>query len=126
IILGSLLTIFILTIFGRMILSWFNMEALMPWRWLIIIGAAGSATYELFSLWATRKKQYKIIAKTQFSQSLIGNTTKIISGLLGIKPAGLIIGQFLSQSAGITSFVKNSLSDFKKNIPSIKRNNILF
>lgn len=124
--LGSFFTITLLAIFGQTILGWFNMEALMPWRWLIVVGAAGTALYELFSLWATRKRQYKVIARTQFTQSLIGNIAKILMGLLNIKPAGLIIGQFLSQSAGITSFIKSSLGDFKKNISSIKKSNFFF
>src|SRR5690625_2842228 len=44
---GSLFTTLILIIFGKKILGWFNMETLMPWRWMIVIGAAGTATYEL-------------------------------------------------------------------------------
>jgi O-antigen/teichoic acid export membrane protein len=103
----------ILVVWGEGLLSWLNMEALIPWRWLIFLGVVGTSLYELFSLWATRKKQYKVIAKTQFTQSLIGNVVKITLGLLGYKPSGMIIGQFLSQSAGITSFLKSAREDFK-------------
>lgn len=117
----SMVVALVLAVFGETILAWFNMEALMPWRWLIVLGAAGTAVYELFSLWATRKKQYKTIAKTQFTQSLIGNIAKIGLGLLAFKPSGIIIGQFLSQSAGITSFVKDAKTDFKTYLPQIKR-----
>src|SRR5690625_2019398 len=65
IVLGSVLCALLLLIFGETILSWFNMQLLMPWWWLIVLGALGTATYELFTLWATRKKQYKTIATTQ-------------------------------------------------------------
>lgn len=110
----------VLALFGKTILTWFNMEALIPWRWLIVLGVSGSAIYELFSLWATRKRQYKTIARTQFTQSLIGNITKIVLGLLGFKPSGIIIGQFLSQSAGITSFIKDAKKDFQIYLPKIR------
>jgi len=117
----SLVLAIILALWGEKILGWFNMEALMPWRWLIVLGAAGTSLYELFSLWATRKRQYKVIAKTQFNQSLIGNIVKIALGLLAFKSSGMIVGQFLSQSAGITNFIKYGRDDFKKYLPKIQR-----
>lgn len=116
----SIVAAIVLTLFGETVLAWFDMEALMPWRWLIVLGAAGSALYELFSLWATRKRQYKTISKTQFTQSLIGNIAKIGLGLLTFKPSGMIVGQFLSQSAGITSFVKDAKKDFKAYLPKVQ------
>src|SRR5690625_899943 len=109
----------LLFLFGETILGWFNMQALVPWWWLIVIGAGGKACYEIFTLWATRKKQYKIIAKTQFTQSLIGNLVKVGLGFLAIKPGGLILGQFLSESAGITSFIRSSYIDFKEHIKNV-------
>lgn len=118
----SVLLGILLYVWGGQLLAWFNMEALMPWRWLIVIGAAGAATYELFSLWATRKKQYQIIAKTQVTQSFIGNLVKIGLGLLAFKSSGMIIGQFISQSAGIVSFIKNARQDFKAYLPKVQKN----
>lgn len=116
----------VLIFFGEVILSWFNMQALIPWRWLIVLGATGTALYELFSLWATRRKQYKTIARTQFMQSLIGNVTKIALGLLAFKPSGMIVGQFLNQSAGITSFIKDARTDFIVYLPKIQKNKEVF
>lgn len=118
----SLLLAFALAVWGEVILGWFNMEVLMPWRWLIVLGATGTALYELFSLWATRKRKYTIISKAQLTQSLTGNAAKILLGLLGYKPSGMIIGQFLSQSSGITSFVKDARDELKAFVPKIRRN----
>ncbi|WP_185265702.1 lipopolysaccharide biosynthesis protein [Halopseudomonas xiamenensis] len=117
----SIVLILVLAVWAEPILGWFDMGALLPWWWLIVIGVIGAALYELFSLWATRKKDYKVIAKTQFSQSLIGNIAKIGFGLLELKPFGLIAGQFLSQSAGITGFIKAASQDFKTYLPGIKK-----
>ncbi|MCR9393961.1 oligosaccharide flippase family protein [Vibrio alginolyticus] len=114
ILMSSLFIAVILFFFSETILNWFDMRALAPWWPVIVLGAAGTALYELFSLWATRKKQYKIIAKTQVTQSFFGNLTKILMGLFSFKPAGLLIGQFIAQSGGVGSFIKQSLPDFIK------------
>ncbi len=110
---SSLVISLVLLFCGERILGWFGMQVLFPWWWLIVLGSMGTALYELFSLWATRKKQYKTIAKTQFAQSVIGNFSKIFLGLLALKPMGLLVGQFFSQSAGIISFIRGGRHDFK-------------
>ena len=115
-----------LLFFGDTILSWFNAAELAQWWWLIVLGVAGSACNELFSLWGTRKRKYKTIAKMQFTQSLIGNVTKISLGLLALKPFGLIFGQFLAQSSGVGSLIKGSMQDFKINASSISVRRIKF
>lgn len=111
----------VLAVWGGTVLRWFDMEALLPWRWLIVLGTAGTALYELFSFWATRKKEYKAIAKTQLSQSLIGNIVKVGLGVLSFRPEGLIVGQFLSQSAGVISFFKSAKKDFRRYLPRVSK-----
>lgn len=93
------------------ILTFFNMEVLIPWWYLVVIGAIGTAFYELLSLWATRKKQYKVLAASQISQSIGGNLTKIVLGFLFGSPAGLIVGQLVSQSGGVGYFIKSSFKE---------------
>lgn len=122
IVIGSLIIAGTLYLFSEIIFGWFNMHALTHWWWLVVLGIAGTSMYELFSLWATRKKQYGTIAKTQFTQSLIGNITKIGLGFLAIKPAGLLIGQFLNQSAGVASFIKGSKREFRFFLSRTNRN----
>lgn len=118
---GALILVLVFSIFGSVLLGWFDMQSLVPWWPLLILGVAGTALYELFSLWATRKKQYKVLASTQVVQSLMGNVTKVALGLLALKPAGLLIGQFVAQSGGVASFVKQSLNDFVKLKPKIQK-----
>lgn len=120
IIISTLLISIVLAAFGVEIMNWFNMGELVPWRWLIVVGAAGTAFYELLTLWATRKRDYGLVARTQFMQSLVGNIFKIFLGLLAFKPSGILIGQFISQSAGITMLLTSARRDFNKNIAHIK------
>src|SRR5690554_58835 len=119
ILVGTLLISLVLAFFGETVLGWFSMQEFAHLWWLIAIGMMGTATYELFSLWATRKKDYKVIAKTQFTQSLTGNVVKIGLGLLSLKPLGLVIGQLIAQSGGVGSLFKNAYQDFKKLYPSL-------
>lgn len=121
IILGSLIMAVVLALFGATLLGLFNMQALATWWPLIVVGGGGAASYELLSMWATRKKQYKILAATQIAQSLSGSSIKIICGLLAIQPAGLLVGQFVAHSAGVGSFIKLSLQDFKDLMPKLSR-----
>jgi len=116
----TIVTSIVLYQWGDALLTYFNMSALIPWKWLIILGVSGSAFYELLSLWATRKKQYKVLARSQFTQSLTGNCIKIVLGALAFKPAGMLIGQFFSQSAGISIFIKDSRKDFLFYISRVK------
>lgn len=125
-----LLWFFIISIlfylFSANIFAFFGTEILLPWWWMIPIGASGIALYEVFSLWATRKKDFKTMSKSQISQSIIGNLVKIVLGILSIKPIGLIIGQFLSQSAGITGFLFSGRKDFRAWKSKINRRNEIF
>jgi O-antigen/teichoic acid export membrane protein len=123
---GSFVSALIFSTFGSTILSWFDMHSLVSWWPLIVLGSAGAALYESLSLWATRKRQYKILAKTQITQSLLGNIAKIALGLIAIRPAGLLIGQFIAQSGGIGSLTKQSWRDFKKLKSRLSRKKCLF
>ncbi|SDB12171.1 Membrane protein involved in the export of O-antigen and teichoic acid [Pseudidiomarina indica] len=106
--LASIIFSIVLYLFGEPILVWLNMEQLVDWRWLIVLGASGVALYELSTLWATRYKFYKKLARAQFVQSLVLNSSQIILGLFSIKPLGMLIGHFASQVAGVLSLTKTS------------------
>jgi len=66
------------------------------------------------------------MATTQFAQSFIGNSSKIVLGLLGYKPIGLIIGQLLTLSSGSGGLIKASFKDFRLLLPNIKLSRIKF
>lgn len=111
----SLLVGLVLWVFGTQLLGLFSMKILAPYWWLIVVGLIGGSGYELLSLWATRKRAYKHIAQTTATQSLLGNLTKLGLGFLSIKPLGLLIGQAVSSSAGITSLWLRFRADFARN-----------
>jgi O-antigen/teichoic acid export membrane protein len=101
--------------FGEIILPVLSMEVLIPWWWLISLGLLTAVIYEMLTLWATRKRDYRSIAKTNVWQSLLGSFTKIILGVIGLNPFGLLIGQVMTQGGGSGSLLKIYSKDFKKN-----------
>lgn len=117
---NSLVVALFFAFFGRRVFDFLDMGAISHWWPFIVLGAAGTALYELFSFWATRKKQYKILALTQVMQSFSGNLIKVVLGVLAVKPLGLIVGQVVAQSGGVGNIIRHSFIDFKKLIPEIK------
>ena len=118
----SLLIFFI----GEAVFQWLNILEMLKWKWLIILGVAGSAMYELLSAWAIRKRRYRIMAKTQFTQSVSGSFVKIGTGLLNASPIGLIGGQILAQSAGVFSLFNQSSKDYRHLARFISRKRMKF
>lgn len=108
---------------GERVISFFSMERLIPYWWLVPIGVLGRGTYETFTFWATRVKAFSAIAKTKASQSFFSASVKIGFGFLGIKPFGLLLGHLASQVAGLfllmREFRKADFS-FKETVTSKK------
>lgn len=122
---SSLVTV-VFFFFGDVLFTWMSVQLLSQWWWLVIIGAIAVALYEAMTLWATRKQSYTIIAQTKVIQSLIGETTKIILGLVALKPLGLLIGNVLEQSAGFTSFFRRFKNDLLNAKVKIKKQAVFF
>ena len=102
----------VLWAFAAPLLRALSMETLVPWWWLVAMGLLAAGTYEMLTLWATRKRAYKIIAQTSVWQSAAGAIVKIALGLLTLKPAGLLIGQVVANGGGIGSLLRSFRADF--------------
>lgn len=97
------ITLFLL---GDTIADLLDMQDLMPYTWLIVIGFLGSGIYQVLNYWAIRQRDYSRITRTKVSQSIGGATSKILLGLLSLGPLGLILGYIISSIAGIYTFTK--------------------
>jgi O-antigen/teichoic acid export membrane protein len=81
---------------------------ILPYLWLIPIGIWLSGSYSALQFWATRKKRFKIITETRITQSIGGIATQIGIGLIIKTTLGLILGQILSNCAGIVKLMYNA------------------
>jgi O-antigen/teichoic acid export membrane protein len=103
-----------LSIYADYLLRLFSVEVLAPWWILIPIGISLRAGYQIMALWATRERAYKIISKTNVSQSVTGAIAKIGLGLLGLKPFGLLVGHILNEAGGLIFFLKSFIGSFRR------------
>jgi O-antigen/teichoic acid export membrane protein len=120
------LTFLVFALFSPQLLSLFSMEQLIPFWYLIPIAFFGTGCYELLSQWTVRKKSFSVLAKTKISQKVVGAFAKILLGLLGLKPLGLLIGQVFTQAGGILSLAKNFQKGFNNSSNQISKKRVLF
>ena len=91
-----------LLLFGDQLVGWLNEPAFKPLLWLLPVGVFLSGVYQPLSYWTIRCKKFGLLAKTKFRQSIFGVSTNLVSAPLGT--TGLLLGQIVSQSAGLGSF----------------------
>lgn len=110
----------ILLFFGKKIMTKFSLDALIPYMFYIPLGLLFIGIYRILMQWSIREGAFNAIGFTKISQCIAGGSVKIGLGLLGIKPAGLLLGAIISEAGGITtlysaSFKKNGFPVFNKN-----------
>lgn len=115
----SFISFILLGVLTDPILDFFNAQELKEfWFWLVI-ASFSIAVFELLTMWSVRVKSYKVIASVQIKQSFLGELTKLIIGLFGFKPLGLILGHFIGQSFGIREYLKESFVYFKRSLRKV-------
>lgn len=86
-------------------------KELSIWIYLIPIGVFLTGLYSALQFWATRNKQFKVIAQTRITQAVFGNATSMGFGFYLFGFAGLILGQLLSYSGGLLKLARNFFND---------------
>lgn len=109
---------------GEYFLQVLNAIELINYKYFLIIGFVMTGIYTILESWSLRTKNYKVIAKTKYSQSIIGNGGKIILGMFRLGPSGLIFGQILGQSAGIINMIRPIIKNQKLLLKSINMSSI--
>ena len=104
--LSSFVLSLVLIILGSYLVTLFNLQAIAPFFWILLIGCFGTGIYQALNYWAIRKKDYSTITYTQINQSISGNVSKLFFGIIGIGSIGLLLGQVISNITGVGTFVK--------------------
>ncbi len=99
---------------GPALLTLASAEALIPYRWILVVALFSAGLYEVLLIWAVRRRAYPAIARTQLQQSAVGSIAKIALGLLGLKPLGLLAGQALGAGAGTMTLLRLFRADVKR------------
>jgi len=102
---------------GPEIAGLLGQEKVVNYLWLIPLGIWLSGTYGALQYWATRNKNFTLVAKTRLTQALGGAGAQLAFGLAGIAPLGLLLGNVISNSAGIFGLGREMLT---KNLEAVK------
>ncbi|MCC5803218.1 lipopolysaccharide biosynthesis protein [Rossellomorea vietnamensis] len=121
----SLLTI-VIFFFGDFIIRHLDAGTLEEYKYFIPVGFFATGLYTTLSKWSFRGKDFGNLAKTKYSQSIIGNTVKISLGLFSFGPIGLILGRILGESAGSGALVKPLLTIQKNLLKNINIKDIIW
>ena len=97
----------LILLFGRrLLMNVFDLGALEQYIWFLLIGFFGMGLYTTLNYWAVRQRDYGRITYTKINQGIGGSVCKILLGIFSFGPIGLIIGQIVSQVAGITTLAR--------------------
>jgi O-antigen/teichoic acid export membrane protein len=104
-----------LSLCGAPLLRLVAAEGLAPWWWLLLVGSFTAGTYALLSGWATRQRNYKVIAQTSVAQQLAGDMVKVGLGALSAGTIGLLIGTIVAKGAGSLTLISKFGGTFREN-----------
>lgn len=88
-------------------------QQLSIWIWLIPLGSLLSGIYSVLQYWAVRRKRFKEITQTIITQSIFGNGTSLMLGLIGVNSIGLILGQMASFTGGLIRLTHSAYKDLR-------------
>lgn len=106
---STLITALWVGVLGNQLASWLHQPALKPLLWLLPVGVFLTGVFCPLSYWAIRRKQFGLLAKAKFRQSIYGLIINLVSAPLGT--IGLLLGQVVSQSAGFVAIFRWSAAD---------------
>jgi O-antigen/teichoic acid export membrane protein len=75
--------------------------AIAPYLWLVPVGVWLSGVYSAVQYWSTRKRKFSSIARTRMAQAVGGSGAQLALGVAGAGPFGLLVGQVISNGAGV-------------------------
>lgn len=117
----SLLTIFIIMLEGKWMVSLLNIRSLETYLYLMPIGVMLTGIYQTFNYWATREKAFRRISETKLIQSISSLLIQLSCFKFG--PIGLLAGYIAGQCMGAGRLAKSAFAKhelFKANIGDIK------
>ncbi len=94
-------------VFPQRIAAAINAPQLAHFLWIIPLGIFFIGSYQVFSNWAVRQKQFSVISKTRVYQSI--GTLAIQLGGYSLGPLALVGGQAAGQGIGASSLAFSAL-----------------
>ena len=90
-----------------------TLELILPFLWVIPIGAFLGAIYNSLNFISVRTRNYKLLARTKITQVTMQSAAQIGVGFVFEGPIGLLLGFVVGRSAGIRSQFKYTREKYK-------------
>jgi len=116
----------VLIIGGNQLFSLFNATEISNYWWLLVLGFIVASIFDLLVHWATRIKNFGIVAKSHILQTVISVATQIGFGLFGLKPIGLLLGEVMRKATGVIALSREFLTDFQNKLSHISVKRMIF
>jgi len=92
---------------------------LAMYLWLLPVGLMGAASFAAIQYWASRKKQFSVIARARIQQSALGVGTQLLIGYFVVGPLGLIVGQIVIVTGGAFLLARTAWKDVRPLLSNI-------
>lgn len=116
----------VLVFFHSPILSFFSSENIDAFWCFIPLAFFLYGISETLSYYSTRYRDFSTIAKVTVVQKAIGVLTKIVLGLFRFDVRGLLIGNILAESGGLTLYIRTYWKRLKWGVRYVTRRRIGF
>lgn len=93
----ALISLLLVFLFGESIASILGNERIAPWLYLAPVSIFFSGQGQIFSVWANRKKKYRILSLNTILTALLVPVVSISIGVFNSGPFGLFMGLVVSQ-----------------------------
>ncbi|MDF1487355.1 lipopolysaccharide biosynthesis protein [Tessaracoccus caeni] len=91
---------------GSPILRWLDMEAMLPYQWLVPVGFFLVGVLSIWTHWAYRRRDFGSIARLKVTRPLTQVALSLALGLASIRPLGLILARMIGQGGGLLSLAR--------------------
>lgn len=112
--------------FHSRILSLFSSEIIDAFWYFVPLAFFLCGVSEVLSYYSTRYRDFSTIAKVTVVQKIIGALTKIILGLFHSNVIGLLIGNIMAESGGLTLYIRTYWKRLKEGARYVTRRKIGF
>lgn len=115
-----------LFLYHSQILSLFSSEAIDSFWYFIPLAFLFSGLADALSYFSTRYRDFSVIAKVTVVKKVVGALVKIVLGLLHFNVVGLLIGNILAESGGLSLYIRTYWRRLKDNASKVTTGRIRF
>jgi O-antigen/teichoic acid export membrane protein len=105
----------VLLLFGGPISVLIGKPELALVTWLVPIGVLSMGVYTALNNWAVRRRSFGTIARTRLTQAVLQTVVQLAAAFSPYSTLGLLFGNLLGQSAGVTSLFREFQRDCASN-----------